>query len=48
MIALEAGALILGLAVIALIFLLDRPEDEGRVNPGWMSEEWRRRNGYNR
>ena len=44
MLALEAGALILGLAVVGLIFLLDRPEDAGRITPGWMSEEWRRRN----
>jgi hypothetical protein len=35
-IALDAGALILGLAVIGLLFLLDRPEDVGKVTPGWM------------
>lgn len=37
-------ALLAGPVVIGLIFLLDRPEDAGRVAPGWMSEEWRRRN----
>lgn len=36
MVALEAGALVLGLAAVGLLFLLDRPEDAGRVTPGWM------------
>ena len=36
MLALQAGALILGLAVVGLLFLLDRPEDLGRVSPGWL------------
>lgn len=36
MIALEAAALVLGLAVVALLFLLDRPDDLGRVTPGWL------------
>lgn len=35
MLAIEAGALVLGLAVIGLILLLDRPEDLGRVSEGW-------------
>jgi hypothetical protein len=34
-IALEAGAMILGLVAIALIILLDDPEDAGRVTRGW-------------
>jgi hypothetical protein len=34
--ALEAGALILGLAVIGLLLVMDRPEDVGKVTPGWM------------
>jgi len=33
--ALEAGALILGLAAIGLIILLDREEPQGSVTPGW-------------
>jgi hypothetical protein len=33
--ALQAGALILGLAVVGLLWLLDRPEDLGRVTLGW-------------
>lgn len=36
MILLQAGALVLGLAVVGLLFLLDRPEDLGHVSPGWM------------
>lgn len=36
MLLLEAGALILGLAVIGLILVMDRPEDAGRVSRGWM------------
>lgn len=44
MLALEAGALVLALCALALIFVLDRPEDAGKITPGWMSEEWRRRN----
>ena len=43
MVALQAGALILGLAVIGLIILLDRPEDAGKLLPGHMSREWLRR-----
>lgn len=36
MLALEAGALVLALAAIGLLFLLDRPEDMGKVSPGWL------------
>lgn len=36
MIALEAAALVLGLCVVALIFLLDRPDDADRVSPSWL------------
>lgn len=39
MIALELGALVLGLAVVGLIFLLERPEDLGSVSPGWMRRD---------
>jgi len=35
-VALQAAALVLGLCVVALLFLLDRPEDLGRVSPGWL------------
>lgn len=35
MIALQVGALVLGLAVIGLILVLDRPEDMGSVSEGW-------------
>lgn len=34
--ALEAAGLVLGLCVVGLIFLLDRPEDCGKVSPGWL------------
>lgn len=40
-----AVALAIPVAVVGLLFLLDRPEDAGRILPGYMSEEWRRRNG---
>jgi hypothetical protein len=33
--ALQAGALILGLAAIGLIILLERDEPQGSVTPGW-------------
>lgn len=36
---LQAGALILGLAVIGLILVMDRPEDMGRVSPGWLRRD---------
>ena len=39
MIFLQAGALILGLAVIGLILVMDRPEDMGRVSPGWLRRD---------
>ena len=39
MVALQAGALILGLAVIGLILLLDREEDLGKVSPGWLRRD---------
>ena len=36
MLAPQAGALILGLAVVGLLFLLEHPEDLGSVSPGWL------------
>lgn len=39
MIYLQAGALILGLAAIGLLFVLDRPEDLGSVTPGWLQRD---------
>lgn len=36
MLLIEAAALVLSLAAIGLLFLLDRPEDVGRVTPGWL------------
>lgn len=39
MIALQAGALILGLVAIGLLFALDRPEDLGRVSEGWLRRD---------
>lgn len=39
MIALEVGALVLGLAAIGLILVLDRPEDLGRVSGGWLRRD---------
>ena len=38
-VALQAGALILALAVIGLLFVMDRPEDLGRVSPGWLRRD---------
>lgn len=36
MIFLQVGALVLGLAVVALIYFLDRPEDLGRMPHHWV------------
>lgn len=36
MIALKVVALLLGLVVVGLLWALDRPEDLGRVTPGWL------------
>ena len=36
MLLIEAGITILALAAIGLFFVLDRPEDVGKVSPGWL------------
>ena len=36
---LEAGALVLGLVAVALLFALDRPEELGRVSEGWLRRD---------
>lgn len=43
MIALEAGAMILALVGIALIILLDDPEDLGKLSDGWVRRDRERR-----
>ena len=39
MLLLQAGALLLGVAVVALIYLLDRPEDLGRMPHHWVRRQ---------
>lgn len=39
MLFLQAGALILGAAVVVLLFLLDQPEDLGRMPHHWVRRQ---------
>lgn len=41
MLFLQAGALILGLAVVGLILVMDRPEDLGRLSDRWVRDRRR-------
>ena len=39
MIALQVGALVLGVLAVALLWVLDRPEDLGSVSGGWLRRD---------
>lgn len=39
MVALEVGAVLLGLVAVGLLWLLDRPEDLGSVSQGWLRRD---------